>query len=195
MALIVQKFGGATIETPQKIAKVAARINDQVKTGDQLVVVVSAMGKTTDNLLKLAHELSVTPPLREIDTLLNTGEMISMALLTIALNEKNCAAVSLCGHQAGIQTDHFFSNASISDIDNRRITEALADHQVVVVAGFQGSTKNGDLTHSRAWGLRYDGPCSRGQSRCGSLRDTERCVSRFIRLIQGKCRKQILCTS
>ena len=146
MALIVQKFGGATVETTAKIVRVASRVQQQKKNGDSLVVVVSAMGKTTDNLLKLAHELSEEPPLREMDTLLNTGEMVSTALLSIALNARGCAAIGLCGHQAGIQTDLFFSNASIAEINTERIQEALAKDEVVVVAGFQGQTANGDLT-------------------------------------------------
>jgi aspartate kinase len=146
MALIVQKFGGATVETPAKIAQVASRIQAQKNSGDSLVIVVSAMGKTTDQLLELAHELSEEPPLREVDTLLNTGEMVSMALLSIALNTKNCPAVGLCGHQAGIQTDQFFSNASIAEINTERIQEALARNEVVVVAGFQGQTSSGELT-------------------------------------------------
>jgi len=146
MALIVQKFGGATVETTAKLAKVASRIKEQKEKGDNLIIVLSAMGKTTDKLLELAHELSDEPPLREMDTLLNTGEMVSMALLSIALNSKNCPAIGLCGHQAGIQTDQFFSNASIAKINTEKIHDALNRDQVVVVAGFQGQTTNGDLT-------------------------------------------------
>src|ERR1035437_5925406 len=143
VALSVQKFGGATLATTAKLTHVASRIQKQKNSGDSLVVVVSAMGKTTDNLLELANELSEEPPLREIDTLLNTGEMMSMALLSIALNTRNCPAVGLCGHQAGIQTDQFFSNASIAEINTDRIQESLAKNEVVVVAGFQGQTKSG----------------------------------------------------
>jgi aspartate kinase len=146
MALIVQKFGGATVESPAKLLQIASRIYDQKKRGDQLVIVVSAMGKTTDQLLHLAHEVSPEPSLSEVDTLLNTGEMISMALLTMALKNLGCPALGLCGHQAGIETDGLFSNASIADVNCDRILEGLALGQVVVVAGFQGRTKTGELT-------------------------------------------------
>ncbi|NJM10404.1 MAG: aspartate kinase [Bdellovibrionaceae bacterium] len=146
MAVVVQKFGGATVESTTKIAKVASRILEQRKKGDSLIVVVSAMGRTTDSLLELAQELSDEPPLREMDALLNTGEMISMSLLSIALNSKNCPAIGLCGHQAGIVTDRFFSNASIAEINTKRIREALSKDQVVIVAGFQGQTEDGELT-------------------------------------------------
>ncbi len=146
MALIVQKFGGATLETTAKVALVASRIREQKLKGDDLVVVVSAMGSTTDNLLTLASELSEEPPLRELDTLLNTGEMVSMALLSISLNAKACPAIGFCGHQAGIQTDQFFSNASIAEINSTRIREAIAAGKVAIIAGFQGQSENGDLT-------------------------------------------------
>jgi aspartate kinase len=146
MSLIIKKFGGATIESTAKLARIATRIHEQKVSGDDLVVVVSAMGKTTDNLLSLAHELAADPSLREMDTLLNTGEMISASLLSIALNSQNCPAISLCGHQAGIKTDHLFSNASIAEIETKRIQEAISKEHVVIVAGFQGQARNGDLT-------------------------------------------------
>jgi aspartate kinase len=146
MALVIQKFGGSTIENPGKIAQIASRIHERKNNGDSLVIVVSAMGKTTDDLLELAHELSDEPPLRDIDTLLNTGEMVSMALLSIALNNRNCPAIGFCGHQAGIKTDQFFSNASIAEVETEKIREALKRDEVVVVAGFQGQTVTGELT-------------------------------------------------
>ncbi len=186
MALIIQKFGGATVETTEKLAKVAERIKVQKKKGDQIVVVVSAMGKTTDRLLALAHELSEEPPLREMDTLLNTGEMVSMALLSIALNSKDCPAIGLCGHQAGIQTDQFFSNASISEINTQKIVEALAQDQVVVVAGFQGQTSNGELTTLGRGGSDTTAlalAASLGADRCEILKDVPAVFSADPRVV------------
>lgn len=133
--------------TTANINSIADRIQRQKKaTNDDLVIVVSAMGKATDKLIALAHELSPEPVLREMDNLLNTGEMVSMSLLSISLNEKGCPAIGLCGHQAGILTDQFYSNASISEIDPKRLKAALRDGNVVVVAGFQGQNSQGDLT-------------------------------------------------
>jgi aspartate kinase len=186
MALIVKKFGGATLETTEKIARIATRIQEQKNTGDDLVIVVSAMGDTTDRLLRIAHELSDEPPLRDVDALLNTGEMISQALLSISLNSKNCPAIGLCGHQAGIRTDQFFSNASISEINPSRIQEALAKNQVVVVAGFQGQTPSGDLTTLGRGGSDTTAlalAASLGADRCEILKDVPAVFSADPRLI------------
>jgi aspartate kinase len=186
MATIVQKFGGATLDTTAKIAQVASRIRQHKRSGENLVVVVSAMGKSTDSLLEIAHELSVEPPLPDMDTLLNTGEMVSMALLSIALNAKGCSAIGLCGYQAGIQTDRFFSNASITEIDTGRILEAFAKNQIVVVAGFQGQTQCGELTtlgrggsDTTAVGLA----ASLGAERCEILKDVPAIFSADPRVI------------
>src|ERR1700692_1136112 len=138
MGLIVQKFGGATLESAEKILGVARRIAEQKQQGSQLVIVVSAMGKSTDGLLELANCISSRPPLRDIDHLLSTGEIVSMALLCMALNEIGCPAIGVTGAQAGVLTDSFFSNASIDDVRPRRIEEALRQGSVVVVTGFQG---------------------------------------------------------
>lgn len=146
MGLIVKKYGGATLESPEKIKSVALRIAEQKNRGDSLLIVVSAMGKTTDGLLQLAGRISSQPPLREMDQLLCTGEIISMSLLSIALHELGCPAISLTGAQAGIHTNRHFSNAAISEITPTRIEEALREDKVVIVAGFQGIAENGDLT-------------------------------------------------
>jgi aspartate kinase len=143
--LIVQKFGGATVGSTEKLAKVAARIKDK-NPQDQLVIVVSAMGDTTDRLLAMARELSPEPSLPEMDILLSTGEMVSMSLLTMALNAQGCPSAGLCGYQAGIRTDPFFSNASISEIDTTAIRTILKQKKVAVIAGFQGHTADGQLT-------------------------------------------------
>ncbi len=136
--LIVQKYGGATLATPEKIKQVAARISDLKKSGKNIVAVVSAMGQTTNQLIQLAHEVSENPSLRELDMLLSVGERTSMALLTMALNDLNCPAISFTGSQAGIFTDESHINANIIDVKAHRVSEALAKNQVVILAGFQG---------------------------------------------------------
>ena len=143
----MKKFGGATLADPEKIRAVAKRIHlEKINSGDQFVIVVSAMGKTTDTLLSQIKALSANPDPREVDLLLSTGELVSAALLSIALNELGCASTSLSGSQAGIRTDSHFSNAAIESIDGRRIEEALQGKKVVVLAGFQGSNHHGDIT-------------------------------------------------
>ncbi len=136
--LIVQKYGGATLATPEKIKQVAARISDLKKSDKNIVSVVSAMGQTTNQLIHLAHEVSKNPSLRELDMLLSVGERTSMALLTMALNDLNCPAISFTGSQAGIFTDESHINANIIDVKAHRVSEALAKNKVVILAGFQG---------------------------------------------------------
>jgi aspartate kinase len=136
--IIVQKFGGATLSTPEKIKSVAKRIHALHCTGKKIVVIVSAMGQTTNQLIELAHEVSARPPLREFDMLLSVGERISMSLVSMALNDLGCPAISFTGSQAGIITDDLHINANIKDIRAFRVREALADGKVVILAGFQG---------------------------------------------------------
>ncbi len=136
--LIVQKYGGATLATPEKIKQVAARISDLKKSDKNIVAVVSAMGQTTNQLIQLAHEVSKNPSLRELDMLLSVGERTSMALLTMALNDLNCPAISFTGSQAGIFTDESHINANIIDVKAHRVSEALAKNKIVILAGFQG---------------------------------------------------------
>jgi aspartate kinase len=136
--LIVQKYGGATLATPEKIKQVAKRISDLKKSGQNIVAVVSAMGQTTNQLIELAHQVSKNPSLREMDMLLSVGERTSMALLTMALNDLNCPAISFTGSQAGILTDESHINANIIDVKAFRVSEALKENKVVILAGFQG---------------------------------------------------------
>ncbi len=135
--LVVQKYGGATLADPEKIKSVAQRISEQAKDSS-LIVVVSAMGKTTNSLIELANQVSMNPQRREMDMLLTVGERISMALLSMALNERGCAAISFTGSQAGIFTDDSHVNAFIKDVRAIRVEEALKRNQVVILAGFQG---------------------------------------------------------
>ena len=140
--LIVQKYGGATLADPEKIKNVAKRIMDLHREGTQLVIIVSAMGQTTNQLIALAHQVSPRPPLRELDMLLSAGERISMSLLSMALNDLGCPAISFTGSQAGVLTDDAHVNANIIEVKAFRVEEALKQNKVVILAGFQGVSPN-----------------------------------------------------
>ena len=145
MALIVQKYGGTSVGSVERIQAVAERVQATVEAGNSVVVVVSAMGKTTDSLVKLASEISTQPSRREMDMLLSTGEQVSIALLTMALQERGQAAVSMTGAQVGIVTEARHSHARILRIETSRVQRYLEQGQVVVVAGFQGISDAPDL--------------------------------------------------
>lgn len=136
-SLIVQKYGGATLADPEKIKSVASRVSQQSKE-TSLLVVVSAMGKTTNSLIDLANQVSSHPQRREMDMLLTVGERISMSLLSMALNDLGCPAISFTGSQAGIFTDDSHVNAFIKDVKPIRVEESLKNNRVVILAGFQG---------------------------------------------------------
>ncbi len=136
-SLIVQKYGGSSLKNTERIAAVANRVSVSARQGP-MVVVVSAMGDTTDHLIELARELSGRPDRREIDMLLSTGEQISASLLAMALHERGFRAVSLAGWQAGIRTDSRFSLARIREVNVERIQHELSGGKVVIVTGFQG---------------------------------------------------------
>lgn len=136
--IIVQKYGGTSVKSPERIKAVAERIKRYKDKGYSVVVVVSAMGKTTDELIDLANEISKNPSKREMDMLLSTGEQVSVALLAIALHETGVDAISYTGSQIKMRTDGNFSNAKIADISTERIHRSLAEGKVVIVAGFQG---------------------------------------------------------
>ena len=148
MALIVQKYGGTSVGTVERIQAVAQRVKKTVEAGNSVVVVVSAMGKTTDGLVKLATEISPTPNRREMDMLLSTGEQVSIALLSMALQEAGQPAISLTGAQVGIITESHHTRARILKIETDRMERHLQRGEVVVVAGFQGvnSTEDWDIT-------------------------------------------------
>lgn len=146
MAIIVQKFGGTSVGSIERIQNVADRVIEEVKNGNHVVVVVSAMGKTTDELVQLAKRISSQPSRREMDMLLSTGEQVSIALLALALQEKGYQSVSLTGWQAGIQTESVHGNARIMEIDTSRIRQYLQEGKIVIVAGFQGITEDGEIT-------------------------------------------------
>ncbi|HTL12874.1 MAG TPA: aspartate kinase [Bdellovibrionota bacterium] len=146
MAFLVQKYGGTSVATPERIRAVAQWIARTHAEGHRLVVVVSAMGQSTDELLKLAHEVSADPPHREVDMLLTTGERISMALLSMALSDLGVPAISLTGSQSGIITDTHHRRARILRITGQRIQSGLDHGQVVIVAGFQGVSETKEIT-------------------------------------------------
>jgi aspartate kinase len=146
MALIVQKYGGSSVADAEKIKNVARRIAETRDKGNEVVVVVSAMGDTTDELIQLARQISPKPPERELDVLLSTGEIVSSTLLAMALHSLGYKAVSLSGSQAGIETDTTYSKARILHVEPKRVIEELEKGNVVIVAGFQGMTKDMDIT-------------------------------------------------
>ena len=144
--LIVQKYGGTSVGTVEKIKRVARRIVETKNAGNKVVVVVSAMGKTTDELVDLALAINPNPPSREMDVLLATGEQVSISLLAMAIQTIGHDVVSLTGAQCGIQTSDVHKRARISGIDTARIERELADEKIVIVAGFQGVDENRDIT-------------------------------------------------
>ncbi len=145
MALIVQKYGGTSVGSVERIQAVAQRVSQTVKAGNSVVVVVSAMGKTTDGLVKLANEISQNPSRREMDMLLSTGEQVSIALLSMALQEMGQPAISMTGAQVGIVTEAEHTRARILNIQTDRLARHLEAGKVVVVAGFQGISNTTDL--------------------------------------------------
>lgn len=145
VGLIVQKFGGTSVGSTERILNVAGRVIEEKNRGNDVVVVVSAMGKTTDELVKLATDLSSNPDKREMDMLLSTGEQVTISLLTMALKNLGCDAISLTGWQAGVQTESVFGNARILNIDTDRVQKEIDKGKVVVVAGFQGLTEESEI--------------------------------------------------
>ncbi len=146
MSLIVQKYGGSSVADAERIRSVARRIAATKDEGNQVVVVVSAMGDTTDELIKLAYQVDDQPSAREIDVLLSTGEIVSSTLLAMALKAMGYKAISLSGAQAGIRTDAAHRRARILGVDPKRVVEELERGNIVIVAGFQGVTEEMDIT-------------------------------------------------
>jgi aspartate kinase len=146
MPLIVQKYGGSSVADAEKIKNVARRIAGTKDAGNDVVVVVSAMGDTTDELVDLAYRLTDRPPAREFDILLSTGELVSSTLLAMTLEAMGYRAISLSGIQAGIHTDTAYSRARIKGIDSKRVVKELKQDNIVIVAGFQGFTDDMDTT-------------------------------------------------
>lgn len=146
MAVFVQKFGGTSVGDPLRIARCAARVKQRVDEGHQVVVVVSAMGHATDELIELAGRVSAKPSRRELDMLMATGEQVSVALVAMALEKIGVSATSLTGGQAGIVTDGNHGRALISEVSRARLDEELGFGRVPVVCGFQGVSRSGEIT-------------------------------------------------
>jgi len=146
LAIIVQKFGGSSVADPERIRHVAEIVIREKLAGNQVVVVVSAMGKTTDKLLQMASELSESPNPREIDMLISTGEQVTIAMLAIAVQAKGYPAISFTGPQVGIVTDNSHRKAKIVRINDEKVRKALDAGNVVIVAGFQGGTVDNEVT-------------------------------------------------
>lgn len=146
MAIIVQKYGGSSVANADRIKNVARRVIKSKKAGNQIVVVVSAMGDMTDDLITLSEQLTKNPSDREMDMLLSTGEQVSVALLAMAIEEMGQPAISFTGPQVGIITDMFHTKARIQNINCNRIKKALKEGRVVIAAGFQGQTESGEIT-------------------------------------------------
>jgi aspartate kinase len=144
--LIVQKYGGSSVATPERVRHVAARVVATKRQGHRVVVVVSAMGDTTDHLIELAHRVSPNPPDREMDMIMATGEQVSIALLAMAIRDLGEEAVSLTGGQVGILTDEVHTKARIQKVDTARLRGELAAGRIPVVAGFQGVTGDNEIT-------------------------------------------------
>ena len=146
MAVLVKKFGGSSVATPEKIYRLVDRVLREKTPEDKIVIVVSAMGDTTDDLLTLAGRISAHLPKREMDMLLATGEQVSIALLASAFMERGQKAVSFTGPQAGIRTNSQHTKAGILEVKAERVQKALDEGNIVIVAGFQGATEDGDIT-------------------------------------------------
>lgn len=146
MRILVKKFGGSSVANPERIRRCAGRIVESADKGFHVVVVVSALGDTTDELIDLSQQITASPSRREMDVLLSTGEQVSMALMAMAVEALGHPAISLTGRQAGIQTDDVYSRARILDVDPTRVRRELEAGRVVIVAGFQGINAHDDIT-------------------------------------------------
>lgn len=157
MALVVQKYGGSSVADAQQIKSVARRIAKTKEAGNQVVVVVSAMGDTTDELIELTHQITQHPDEREMDALLSTGELVSSSLMAMALMELGHKAISLSGAQAGIHTETTFSRARILKVEPKRLVKELQEGKIVVVAGFQGIAADEEIDLSSSLSLYHSG--------------------------------------
>lgn len=146
MRLVVQKFGGSSVRDAERIQNVAKIVTDTYAAGNNVIVVVSAQGDTTDDLLEKAREINTSPSKREMDVLLSTGEMISMSLLSMAIEKMGYSVVSLTGWQAGFLTDRTHTNARIRRINTERLKSEVDKRKIVIVAGFQGINRNDDIS-------------------------------------------------
>lgn len=176
MGLVVQKYGGSSLANADRILAVADRIRRAREAGNEVVVVVSAMGDTTDELIRLARSVSEDPNKRELDLLLSTGETVAATLVAMALEAMDCPVVSLTGAQLGIRTDRFYSRARIVDVQTDRVRAELSSGRCVIVTGFQGVTEEGDITTLGRGGSDTSAValgCALGAPRCEIYTDVD----------------------
>ena len=181
MAIIVQKYGGTSVAGPEEIKRVAQRIVRTAEAGNSVCAVVSAMGQTTDELIGLARRVSSLPDPRELDMLLTAGERISMALVSMAINDLGHQAASFTGSQAGIVTDTRHGKARIFEMRRGRVHEALDEDRIAIVAGFQGVSTSRDVDDARPRRLRHDRRRAGGGARRRGVRDLYGCRRRLQR--------------
>ena len=174
MALIVQKYGGTSVGSIEKIRNIAVKLKTFKEQGHDLVVVLSAMSGETDRLIRLAQEITPTPDTRELDCLLSIGEQTTVSLMAVTLIDMGIDAVSLLGFQAKIISDDVHGKARIEDVDPARIQEELAQGRIVVVAGFQGIDPNGDITTLGRGRVGYHCGGSGGGPEGGCVRNLHR---------------------
>ena len=186
---VVMKFGGTSVADPEKLKRVAARLVAAREAGYRVVGVLSAMGKTTDELLALAREVSPAPDPRELDMLVSVGERISCALAAMAIVDLGHEAISLTGSQAGIVTDTVHGKAKIVEVRARRIHEALDDGKIVLVAGLPGRLDRVRGDDARARRLRHDRGRARGRARRRPLRDLHGRARRLLRRSAARPRR------
>lgn len=193
--IIVQKFGGTSVASVDKIKKVADAVIREKNLGNDVLVVVSAMGHTTDYLIKMAKEISANPSEREMDMLLSTGEGVSIALLTMAIQAKGYDAVSLNAMQIGIITENIHQKARIIDIKTEKLRKNLEEGKIIVVAGFQGTTENGEITTLGRGGSDTSAvalAASLNASRCDLYTDVEGVYTTDPRIIPTASKLEIV---
>ena len=195
MALIVAKFGGTSVASPERIKNVAKRLVGMRQRGDEVVAVVSAMGKTTDELMGLASAITTAPPARELDRLLSTGEQISCSLCAMAIEAMGYQAISLTGWQAGMSTDTHYSSARIRKINTERIQAELDKKKIVLVAGFQGVDRSGDVTTLGRGGSDTTAvalAAALGAEKCIIYTDVDGIFSSDPRICQNAVRREVI---
>ena len=195
MSIVVQKFGGTSVADPAKIRNVAQAVIKEKEKGHQVVVVVSAMGKTTDYLVDLAKELTPNPSPREMDMLLTTGEQVSISLLTMAIQQAGHKAISMNATQMGIITENVHSKARIIDIKSKKIKKNLDNGMIVVAAGFQGVTPEGEITTLGRGGSDTSAvalSASLGAERCDIYTDVDAVYTADPRIIPTASRLDVI---
>lgn len=186
--IVVQKYGGTSVGTPERIKNVARRVIATKEAGNKVVVVVSAMGKSTDHLVDLAREVNINPSSREMDMLLSSGEQVSIAMLAMAIGGLGHDAISLTGPQCGVKTTSYHRNARITEIQNERLLSELEAHGIVVVAGFQGMNEECDITTLGRGGSDTSAvalACALGADKCEIYTDVDGVYTTDPRKVPG----------